>query len=136
MHLQAHAREVVLCHADIHAGNLHLTPDGSLYIVDWDNPLFAPKEKDLALVGGCGTWRNPRQTALFYRGYGEAPIDRTALAYYRYERIIQDVAEFGKQLFLSPDGGANRPQSLAWCMGLFEAGNDVELAIKNDVDLI
>jgi spectinomycin phosphotransferase len=35
----------------------------------------------------------------FYQGYGEVEVNQPALAYYRYERIIQDIAEF-KQLLL------------------------------------
>jgi spectinomycin phosphotransferase len=42
--LQTRPLEPVLCHTDIHAGNLHLPSDGaawpvSLYIVGWDNPI-------------------------------------------------------------------------------------------------
>jgi spectinomycin phosphotransferase len=47
--------ELVLCHSDIHAGNLHMCAGDSLYIVDWDAPIFAPKELDLAMLGGSTT---------------------------------------------------------------------------------
>jgi spectinomycin phosphotransferase len=44
--LQTKPLEFVLCHADIHGGNILIRTDGQppvLYIVDWDNPLLAPK---------------------------------------------------------------------------------------------
>ena len=63
----------------------------------FDNPSFAPKERDLILVGGSTVWNNPSNEALFYQGYGPAEIDRMALAYYRYERIIQDIAAITEQ---------------------------------------
>ena len=49
--LRARSLELVLCHSDIHPGNLLLGANDALYIVDWDNPLFAPKERDL-MPGG------------------------------------------------------------------------------------
>ncbi|MEZ4770163.1 MAG: phosphotransferase [Caldilineales bacterium] len=32
----------VLCHSDLHAGNLLMAGDGRLFIVDWDEPILAP----------------------------------------------------------------------------------------------
>ena len=104
MALQASPLEFVLSHADMRAGNLLIGAECSgaeysVYIVDWDNPALAPREQDLGLVGGCDIWNDPRQAALFYQGYGPAQIDPMALAYYRYERIIQDIALFASSFF-------------------------------------
>ena len=126
--LQAHPRKFTLCHSDIHAGNLHAGSDGKLYIVDWDNPTLAPKEHDLTLIGGCDLWNAAEQKALFYQGYGPAEIDRTALAYYRSERVIQDIAEFGKQLLLSDEGGPDREQALIYFSSNFLPGHEIDLA--------
>ena len=41
----------VLCHSDLHAGNVLVGAAGQLTIVDWDNPVFARKERDLMFVG-------------------------------------------------------------------------------------
>jgi spectinomycin phosphotransferase len=138
----------VLCHSDIHPGNLLIhEPRGlnrdeaaqkSVYIVDWDTPLFAPPERDLMLIGGCSTWADPRMEALFYQGYAGDPgyaqkgIDRTALAYYRLERVIQDIAEFCQQILGSDEGDENREQSLAWFMSIFDPGHEFEIALSTD----
>ena len=93
--LQAHSPEFVLCHSDLHAGNILIAAGGAFYLVDWDAPILAPKERDLMYAGGgqFGDARTPQQEeALFYQGYGEVPIDLNALAYYRYERIVEDIA--------------------------------------------
>ncbi|OGO17259.1 MAG: phosphotransferase, partial [Chloroflexi bacterium RBG_16_48_8] len=91
--IQAQFHEFVLCHSDIHAGNILIDANDAFYIVDWDNPILAPKERDLMFIGGgqMGTWHTPQEEeTLFYRGYGQTQINPVALAYYRYERIIQD----------------------------------------------
>ena len=90
----------VLCHTDIHAGNVLISTAGEFYIVDWDGPQMVPKERDLMFVGGGigDVWNEPHQADLFYSGYGPAEVDLVAVAYYRYERIVQDMVEF-----LSPD---------------------------------
>ena len=128
--LQNREAEFVLCHSDMHAGNLLIAGDGELYIVDWDTPLMALKERDLSQVGGSAVWHSAREEALFYQGYGPAKIDRTALAYYRYERIIQDIAEFCKQLLLTDDGGSDREQSYRYFASNFAPGHEIELALK------
>ena len=125
-----HSPQMVLCHSDIHAGNLLLGTDLALYIVDWDNPLFAPKELDLAMVGGSAVWNNASQEALFYQGYGQVKIDPAALAYYRCERIIRDIAEFCNQLFLTVAGGEDREQSYQYFTSIFLPNHEVEIALK------
>ena len=128
--LLARSPQMVLCHSDIHAGNLHLCPDGSLYIVDWDAPIFSPKEHDLDLIGGSWTWSSPRQEALFYQGYGNVEIDLAALQYYRCERIILDIAEYGEQMFLSDAGGEDREQGYEYFTSNFLPGHEIELALN------
>ncbi len=123
---------MVLCHGDMHAGNAHLTEDGALYVVDWDTLLFAPKERDLMAVGMGGSWQGAAVESWFYEGYGPAEIDRHALAYYRYERIIQDIAAFGEQLLWSDAGGADRAQSLHYLTGSFAPRSVVEAALRTD----
>ena len=137
--LQAHPPEYILCHSDIHAGNILINRDGSLYIVDWDNPITAPKERDLMAVGGglMGNWRPAQEEeTLFYQGYGEAQTDPRALAYYRYERIIQDIAVYCEQLFLTPEGGEDRAQALRYLMSSFLPNNTIEIAYRSDKTLM
>jgi spectinomycin phosphotransferase len=112
--LQSQPLEQLLCHADIHAGNLLLEANGALHIIDWDDPVLAPKERDLMFIGGGigGIWNTPSEEALFYQGYGEKDINRPALTYYRYERIVSDIAEFSQQILLTTEGGADRERSL------------------------
>lgn len=132
--LQSRACELVLCHADIHAGNLILTPNGALYLVDWDNPMLAPKERDLMSIGAglFGEWQTPQsEETLFYRGYGQVQIDADALAYYRYERVIADLA-VECDLIFSTGGGADRERELGFFKSNFSPGGTIELAHRAD----
>ena len=126
--------EQVLCHTDIHGGNILIGDKDELYIVDWDNPRLAPKERDLMFIGGGidTIWKSKREERVFYRGYGKADINVTALAYYRYARVIEDLAITCEQLLLTDEGGADREQAYRWFTGNFEPGSTIEIAEMTD----
>jgi spectinomycin phosphotransferase len=132
--LQAKPLEMVLCHSDIHGGNTLISDDGKLYIVDWDNPILAPKERDLMFIGGGidHIWKSERDEAVFYEGYGKTEINMSALAYYRYERVIEDLAVICEQLLLTDEGGADRERSYGWFISNFEPGQTIAIAEKTD----
>ena len=131
--LQARPLPRVLCHADIHAGNLLISDASNLYIVDWDTLSLAPKERDLMYVGaGLSIADTSEQVALFYQGYGPTEPDAAALAYYRYERIVEDIAAFCQQLLLTEEGGVDRAQSLRYLMSSFLPGHVLDRAYALD----
>jgi spectinomycin phosphotransferase len=132
--LQSKPVVLVLCHTDFHGGNILIGNDDKLYIVDWDNPLLAPKERDLMFIGGGidGIWKSKREEAIFYEGYGNTEINLSALAYYRYERIIEDLAVVAEQLLLTDEGGVDRERSYGWFRSNFEPGSTIEIAEKTD----
>ncbi len=121
----------VLCHADLHVWNLLLDEQGGFYIVDWDTLQFAPKERDLMFIGsglggnGLGAME---ETRLFYQGYGPTEIHHGALAYFRSERIIEDLAVYCEQIFLSNVSGADRGQAVRNVMSNFLPGGTIEMA--------
>lgn len=133
--LQAQPQEFILCHADIHAWNLLIDHSGKLYIVDWDTLIFAPKERDLMFMGsglmGSGHTRQEEE-ALFYQGYGQSQIDPIGIAYYRYERIIEDIAVDSEYIFSSDSDGKDRKQSLKNLKSNFLPNNSIEIARQSD----
>ncbi|HET7615602.1 MAG TPA: aminoglycoside phosphotransferase family protein, partial [Bacillales bacterium] len=122
----------VLCHGDLHPGNVLVCENGELRIVDWDDPIYAPKEHDLMCFGGglgfAGESR--KENELFYKGYGQCEIDPEALAYYRYERIVADVAAFGEEIFGQQGSVEDRKVSLKLLMNQFQPNEVVEAAHK------
>lgn len=134
--LQAEGREFVLCHSDLHAGNILIGADGAFYIVDWDEPIFAPKERDLMYPGGAQGFRGHtpgQEESLFYRGYGQTEVDPVALSYYRHERIVEDIAIECEQIFSSNGSSEDRQQAFEWLKSNFRPGGVIENARKTDI---
>jgi spectinomycin phosphotransferase len=136
--LRAHSPEFVVCHSDLHAGNILIAADGAFYLVDWDTPIRAPKERDLMYAGG-GQFGDARtldeEERLFYRGYGATPINPDALAYYRYERIIEDIAVECEQIFSTAGGREDREQALRYMKSNFLPNGTIEIAYRADKTL-
>lgn len=133
--LAARPGEFALCHGDLHAGNLLIGASGQFWIVDWDSPMLAPKERDLMAIGGglMGNWRTPqREEELFYQGYGLTQIDPVALAYYRYERIIQDIDVFCQRILQPGEGDQDREQCLQYLQSSFLPNGVLDLAFRLD----
>ncbi len=122
----------VLCHSDIHGGNVFISDEKSLYLVDWDDPIMAPKERDLMFIGGgvANVWNHPHEVDLFYKGYGKTTVNQKLLAYYRLERIVVDIAEYGQALLLSLDGGDDRQVMYHHFLDMFKPQGVVEIAFE------
>ena len=82
--LQSRTFPYVTCHADLHARNLIRDPSGQVFVIDWDEVMLAPKERDFIFL------RKPHAEA-FFQGYTGAEIDWSLLTYYLWERVVQDL---------------------------------------------
>lgn len=125
----------VLCHADLHTWNVLVDTDGQPWILDWDEAILAPKERDLMfVVGGIGHGLvGPSDTDSFFQGYGQARIDPGLLAYYRCAWAVQDIAAYGEQALMAPGlGAASRRAAVEGFMDLFAPGNIIDLAQVSD----
>jgi len=133
--LQQADLEFVLCHADIHTANILVTPDRELFIVDWDETLFAPKERDLMHVLEENRIHT-REEQMFFAGYGNVEINQLALAYYRYEWCVQEIGDFGNRVFLTKDTGeSTKQESVEGFIELFSKGDVIEKALRTPVGI-
>ena len=131
--LQNQASQFVLCHSDIHGGNVLIDKDGALYIVDWDEPIMAPKERDLMFIGGgvANVWNKPHEEKLFYEGYGKCDVQAALLSYYRCERIVEDIAHFIPELLLATAKSKNRQETYKHFVDMFESQGVVDRALNS-----
>jgi len=126
---------LVLCHADLHTHNVLLEGNEQFWVVDWDETILAPKERDLMFfVGGIRRrLLEPHHTEYFFRGYGDTAIDPDALVYYRNAWAVQDIGACGEEVFFLPDlGEESRRYAVGKFMELFEPGNIVSIAFAGD----
>ena len=110
--LRARTVPSVICHADLHPANLLRDHAGHVYVIDWDEVMLAPKERDFIFLA------EPRTDA-FWEGYGQKEIDWIALTYYRWERIIQDLIENAGNVCARDDLAA---ETKAYLVEAFDAG--------------
>lgn len=135
--VQDESSPFVLCHSDIHGGNVLLGEKDTLYILDWDDPIMAPKERDLMFIGGGigNIWNKPYEEKLFYKGYGRTEVNMTLLSYYRHERIVEDIADYGQKLLLTTEGGQDRFKWYKEFIDQFEPQGVVDIAFKTNENL-
>jgi len=127
-------RRMVLCHGDIHTGNILLAEDQRMYVVDWDDAKLAPKERDLMFVLAEA---NAEEKDRFFAGYGETDVEPLALAYYQHDWCVEDIGAFAVEILdLQATGEDTRANSLYWFRSLFAPGKSVATALANDVDLM
>jgi spectinomycin phosphotransferase len=130
----------VLCHADAHTWNVLVDEDEQIWLVDWDEVVLAPRERDLMFViEGIGAGLvTPPQTEHFFEGYGPVNVDARRLAYYRAAWAVNDLGAFGAQVCLQLGvGEITRQAALKSFKGLFAPGEIVDLALTaaNDTRL-
>jgi spectinomycin phosphotransferase len=135
--LKGQPLDFVLCHSDIHTANILVDAAGNLHIVDWDEVRLAPKERDLMFVLDAGH-SVPRLDSekWFFEGYGQVNINPVAFAYYRYEWVVQEFADFAQRVYMLDDvGDETRADSVRGFKQLFDAGDVIDGAYQTENDL-
>jgi len=133
--LRRRALPAVLCHADMHTGNLIVDPDERVWVIDCDEVVMAPRQRDLMFVVGGGISTelvSPNATERFLEGYGDVDIDLEALSYYRHAWAVQDVGGYAWRVLLDDAAtDTQRDDAAEILMGLFKPGEIVDLAARS-----
>jgi len=132
--LQQQSFQFVICHADIHQANIMIDEQKKIHIVDWDEVIIAPKERDLMFFVEDG--HASHIVEAFLKGYGETEINQLAITYYKYDWVVQELGDYGERIFLNNDLSATEKQfSMDEFKRLFSAGDVVEAAFASDKKL-
>lgn len=134
--LRERAGPYVICHADLHSNNMLLDHHGRLHIIDWDDVMLAPKERDFIFVRGIQANDAALQASspFFqgYGGYGQTEIDWNALAYYLCERVITDVIASADEVFFRDDLGKESKADAARLFNdIFAKGDTASVALAS-----
>jgi spectinomycin phosphotransferase len=135
--LQSRTLPYVICHADLHPANLLRDHTGHVFVIDWDEVMFAPKERDFLFVKVSSTDSEalPGPPA-FFQGYGVAEIDWMALTYYRYERVIQDLIACAQEVFFRDDlGEGTKADSVQLFQAILTEGGEIDAAYQASAHL-
>ena len=116
---------LVLCHGDLHTANVLVDRGGRLAVVDWDGLQLAPPARDLLFPTGD-------ERAWFFEGYGPAALDPLITAYYRWEWVVQELADYGGRVLDGRLGAETRRAALVEFRGLLAPGSLVEAARAAD----
>ena len=88
----------VLCHGDPSSGNVIVSPDDNVYLIDWDAPIMAPPERDLFHLRQWPMAMDNYQNMMDY-----PDMDARVLHYYQLEWDLQEVVEFGERILYGAD---------------------------------
>ncbi len=92
--VKARKLEFVNCHGELSPGNVLSSDNGEVHLLDWDDPIFAPKEKDLLF------FKDNVEPVM--KGYGafskDTIIDRDVLEFYGHMWNLGEIADYGGKL--------------------------------------
>lgn len=129
--LQKRTLPFVVCHADLHPANVLRDNAGNVFIVDWDEVMMAPKERDFIFLNESSFYGLASNSiSSFLKGYGPTEIDWAILTYYKLERAIQDLIEYTEQVFFKNDsvGEKTKSNAVQAIIELFENGGEIAAA--------
>ena len=127
--LRSEKLDRVLCHGDIHEANVLVSHEGERFIIDWDNVILAPKERDLTFFYGNGL---PDYLDGYFGDNIPRSIDQAVVDYYVLEWALQEIVDYGTRiLFNTRFDRGGRIDAWEQFQGLFEPGGDVEVALAS-----
>jgi hypothetical protein len=122
-------KPMVVCHTDLHGGNLMTDGEGNLYILDWENAMIAPPEHDMIFFAG--------ETGFFEtfwphyaRHFKGANLDLELLRFYFYRRGLEDVADFILRILRRVDSPERDQQETKWMIGCLEGLEQIETTVS------
>jgi spectinomycin phosphotransferase len=126
---------MVVCHTDLHGGNLMRDKNGILYLLDWENAMIAPREQDMIFFLGDTDYRELFWT-IYLSHVGKVEIDPTILAFYFFRRAMEDVAGFVFRI-MRGDGTEDRDQQdIKWLLETMDNIPKIDGVVEEIIDFV
>jgi spectinomycin phosphotransferase len=110
---RATGKEMVVCHTDLHGGNLMTDARGNLYILDWENAMIAPPEHDLFFWAGYDYFWDSF-LPIYEREFGPARLDSDVFGFYYYRRNLEDLIDFALRILYRTTDYEQDGEDLHW----------------------
>lgn len=91
----------VVCHTDPHQGNIVVGADDTVWLLDWDDAVRAPREADLMFaLGGVLAFApvTTREQDGFFDGYGSRDWEPGRMTYFQCLRALDDVLSWAEDV--------------------------------------
>jgi len=106
--------EFVNCHGEPSPGNVLSSDNNEVYLLDWDDPIFAPKEKDLLFFKD--------NIELVMRGYRRFSEDtsgnRDVVEFYGHMWNLGEIADYGGRILFENNSERTFSDDLVSCYHL------------------
>jgi hypothetical protein len=127
---QAAGHPKVICHTDLHGGNLMRDDQGRLYLLDWENAMIAPREHDMIFfTEDHQTWDT------FWSTYSQyvtpVSLDPDLLVFYFYRRNLEDVAGFIFRIMEGKGSEARLVDDLKWLVGCLDSLGSIDHTVSD-----
>lgn len=86
--------DFVICHGEPHRWNTMVNDKGEVFLIDWDDSIFAPKEKDLTMIKD-----DPVKLDGYKSIVGDFNMNQEVIHYYDLEWNISEVDAWSSQIF-------------------------------------
>jgi spectinomycin phosphotransferase len=101
--------DLVVCHGDPTPGNIIVASDGHVALIDWDDVLLAPKEKDLMFFLDDDS---QDVIAGYERVAGSIQLNQDILRFYQYQWTLGAITTFSSRIIFENTSDAQNAHDL------------------------
>ena len=121
---------MVICHTDLHGGNLMTDCQNNLYILDWENAMIAPREHDMIFFAGeRDIWKI--FWSIYRSFFDQVELDRDLLRFYFYRRGLEDIADYIYRIFQGDGSDARDESDVKELIDCLNGLEDVERTVSD-----
>lgn len=99
--------DFVICHGEPHNWNIMTSDNEEVFLIDWDDCLFAPKEKDLRMI---------QDDTVAFEGYkhivGKTTMNEEIVNFYDMKWNISEIGDWSSRIFSDKDNNTQNEHFL------------------------